>query len=134
MNALTQTTKAETPDDRIYQFVAEFWGCIHDAVLDPAKTAHAFRSLWHGDIAGAKGFIEDFCEEFGEFDYELSRPYTYGDHPDYGGGLTCVDIESCSFTPHTVKRADITRVLGPDVLDWLDEYGLENHEIYGVQE
>lgn len=31
------------------------------------------------------------------FTVELGQEYTYGDHPDYGGGRTCQDIEDVDF-------------------------------------
>ena len=130
MNAHTQikTDASKTPEAIIYDAVLAEWELTHIAPLPFEKVADAFKALWL--IAGIDqgDFGLDFCKAIGGFSYEFGPSYTYGDHPDVGGGVELQDIEGCTFEPTHMTRADITRILGPDALDTLDDYGMEASE------
>lgn len=127
------TISQETADNIIHSAIQNYWQQEACNNLDRSTTKHAFLSMWHAAMTGGSDFAYDFCTEFGEFYYEYSGSYTYGDHPDYGGGAECTDIETCTFEPNNVKRADLARVLGSDVLDMIDDFGLKEHDYFTGQ-
>ena len=58
------------------------------------KTTDGIRANY--EEFGFSSFLHDqFVEEFEpDFDVQMSERYTYGDHPDTGGGVVLRDIEA----------------------------------------
>lgn len=79
-----------------------------------------------------EAFFES-CEP--EFEWDISAPYRYGDHPDYGGGRVQRDIEGVALSGTSdLSRAECVELFGQRFVRAVEDHALENHETYCNEE
>ena len=73
------------------------------------------------------------CEP--EFEWDISEPYRYGDHPDHGGGRIRRDIEGITFIgAGDLSRSEFIAVFGKAFVTAIEGHALENYEKYCNEE
>lgn len=73
------------------------------------------------------------CEP--EFEWDISEPYIYGDHPDHGGGRIQRDIEGVTFVGMIgFSRSETIRIFGNPFVIAAENHALENYEKYCSEE
>ena len=62
-----------------------------------------------------------------EFEWDISLPYRYGDHPDYGGGLIQRDIEGVTLIGAIdLSRDECVDLFGQHFVSAVEDHALEN--------
>lgn len=89
------------------------------------------------DTEGFKIMLETFFEYLEpEFDWEISEPYRFGDHPDVVGGLMQRDIESVTLVSAeaNLSRKDCVKAFGETFVRAVEDHALKNPHIYCHQQ
>jgi hypothetical protein len=73
------------------------------------------------------------CEP--EFEWDISEPYIYSDHPDHGGGRIQRDIEGVTFIgAGDLSRSEFIVIFGKAFVIAIENHAIENYEKYCSEE